>query len=80
MPTKKNSFEEQIAELENIVNNLENGNVPLEQALENFKKGVKISTELQKKLATAEETVTKLIDKEGNVKPFDLKDATDDNE
>ncbi len=29
MPTKKNNFEEQLSELEQIVTNLENGNVPL---------------------------------------------------
>ena len=33
MPTKKNNFEEQLNSLEKIVTNLENGNVPLEDAL-----------------------------------------------
>ncbi len=38
MPSKKNNFEEQLADLEKIVNNLENGNVPLDEALEQLQK------------------------------------------
>lgn len=33
MATKKNNFEEQLNELQEIVNKLESGNVPLEDAL-----------------------------------------------
>ena len=40
MPTKKNNFEEQLNNLEQIVTNLENGNVPLEDALKQFQEGV----------------------------------------
>ena len=65
MPTKKNNFEEQLNSLEKIVTNLENGNVPLEDALKEFQEGVKISRELDKKLTSAEETVAKLIDSDG---------------
>lgn len=72
MAEKKTSFEDQMNELEEIVSNLENGNVPLEEALKDFQKGVKLSGELQKKLTDAEETVTKLMDKEGNLRPLDL--------
>ena len=41
MATKKNNFEEQLNELQEIVNKLESGNVPLEDALNEFQAGVK---------------------------------------
>ena len=41
MAVKKNNFEEQLTSLEQIVQNLENGNVPLEDALKEFQEGVK---------------------------------------
>ena len=75
MPTKKNNFEEQLNSLEKIVTNLENGNVPLEDALKEFQEGVKISRELDKKLTSAEETVAKLIDSDGTGHELDPNNA-----
>ena len=65
MAIKKNNFEEQLNELQEIVNKLESGNVPLEDALSEFQAGVKLSRELEKKLNDAEQTVAKLVDKDG---------------
>lgn len=75
MPTKENNFEEQLNSLEKIVTNLENGNVPLEDALKEFQEGVKISRELDKKLTSAEETVAKLIDSDGTEHKLDPNNA-----
>ena len=75
MPTKKNNFEEQLNSLEKIVTNLENGNVPLEDALKEFQEGVKISRELDKKMTSAEETVAKLIDSDGTEHELDPNNA-----
>lgn len=75
MTTKKNNFEEELAELQTIVNNLEKGDVPLEDALEQFQAGVKLSRDLNKKLTAAEETVAKLIDSDGTEHKLDLNDA-----
>ena len=75
MPTKKNNFEEQLNSLEKIVTNLENGNVPLEDALKEFQEGVKISRELDKKWTSAEETVAKLIDSDGTEHELDPNNA-----
>lgn len=80
MTQKKKSFEEDLAELEQIVNNLENGDVQLEEALAQFQKGVLLSNELQQKLTNAEATVTKLMDKDGNMTPLDVSEQTDDAE
>lgn len=65
MAEKKKTFEENLADLEAIVNNLESGNVPLEEAMEKFKKGVTLSKDLEKTLSEAEATVTKIMTKDG---------------
>ncbi|GBG04391.1 exodeoxyribonuclease VII small subunit [Lactobacillus rodentium] len=75
MPEKKNNFEEQLTELQEIVNKLESGNVPLEDALNEFQAGVKLSRDLEKKLTAAEQTVAKLIDQDGNEKTLNPEDA-----
>ncbi len=72
----KNNFESQLTELEKIVNNLENGNVPLEDALKEFQEGVQISRDLDKKLTQAEETVAKLIDSDGSERRLDPTNAS----
>ncbi|WP_129045103.1 exodeoxyribonuclease VII small subunit [Companilactobacillus metriopterae] len=68
MVEKKKTFEENLTELENIVKNLEEGNVPLEEAMNNFKKGIDLSKELQSTLDQAEETVTKVMSEDGTLK------------
>lgn len=76
MAIKKNNFEEQLNELQEIVNKLESGNVPLEDALSEFQAGVKLSRELEKKLNDAEQTVAKLVDKDENEKALDPQNAS----
>ena len=51
-------------------------NVPLEDALSEFQAGVKLSRELEKKLNDAEQTVAKLVDKDGNEKALDPQNAS----
>ena len=47
MTTAKPTFEEQLNQLEQIVNHLEQGDVPLEEALDQFQAGMKLSKHLQ---------------------------------
>lgn len=76
MPTKKNNFEEQLKQLEEIVSRLEDGNVPLDEALNQFQAGIKISKNLDQQLTKAEETVAKLIDENGNEQTLDPTNAS----
>ncbi|RMC39535.1 MULTISPECIES: exodeoxyribonuclease VII small subunit [unclassified Lactobacillus] len=71
MVTKKNNFEEELAKLQQIVANLENGNVALEDALNEFQTGVKLSRDLNQKLTAAEQTVAKLIESDGSEHKID---------
>lgn len=52
MSTKK-TFEERLQELEAIVTRLENGDVPLEEAISEFQKGMVLSKDLQKNLTVS---------------------------
>jgi exodeoxyribonuclease VII small subunit len=71
------SFEEGLAELETIVEQLEHGELPLEKSLELFEKGVKLSDTCRKQLQEAESKVEILLKKEGRVEaePFTLNDG-----
>ena len=71
-------FEECLQRLEKIVDQLEKGEVPLEQALALFEEGVKLSNDCRSELESAEGKVEILL-KQGNKvtpQPFDA-DATE---
>ncbi|WP_172189794.1 exodeoxyribonuclease VII small subunit [Lentilactobacillus kribbianus] len=74
------TFEEKMQELEQIVNQLEQGNTPLEESMNQFKKGIELTTELQKTLTQAETTMAKIVDKDGNESAFEVNEETDTNE
>ena len=64
----KKSFEEQIAELEKIINELENGNLNLDDSVVKFEEGMKISKECNKMLENAEKKITILLNDENGEK------------
>ncbi|NVJ49705.1 MAG: exodeoxyribonuclease VII small subunit [Gammaproteobacteria bacterium] len=51
------SFESQLAELEQIVNQMEQGDLPLEEALKQFEQGVKLTTGCQALLDQAKQRI-----------------------
>lgn len=55
------SFEISLAELEQIVGRLEDGDLPLEQSLELFEKGIKLSRECRTRLTNAERRIEVLM-------------------
>ncbi|WP_249630356.1 exodeoxyribonuclease VII small subunit [Streptococcus uberis] len=65
MATKK-TFEERLQELEAIVSKLESGEVPLEEAIAEFQKGMILSKDLQKTLQNAEKTLVKVMQADGS--------------
>ncbi|GFH39728.1 exodeoxyribonuclease VII small subunit [Pseudolactococcus insecticola] len=65
------TFEENLAALEDVVKRLENGDVPLEEAISEFQKGMKLSKELQKTLQSAENTLVKVMSEDGSEQVFD---------
>jgi exodeoxyribonuclease VII small subunit len=63
------TFETCLQQLEGIVKEMENGDVPLERALELFEQGMKLSETCRKQLEEAEARVEVLIKRAGEVTP-----------
>lgn len=63
MPKKKEpaSFETALQELERIVNRLESGDLPLEDALNEFERGIQLARQGQSQLQQAEQRVQILL-------------------
>ncbi|MCK4322225.1 exodeoxyribonuclease VII small subunit [candidate division WOR-3 bacterium] len=62
-------FEKTLKRLEEIVDTLEKGELPLEESLKLFEEGMKLLAELKKYLSSAEVKIQKLIkDSEGRIK------------
>jgi exodeoxyribonuclease VII small subunit len=70
---KENKFEDAMRELEDIVKRLESGDLPLEESLKIFEKGVTLSRFCFNKLEEAEKRVSILIKDEGGIRkePFE---------
>ncbi len=70
--SKELSFEEKLNNLEKIVKELEQGDVPLDNAIEKFNEAMKLSSELNKKLNEATETINKVINNDGSREDFKI--------
>jgi exodeoxyribonuclease VII small subunit len=75
-------FEKSLTELEALVARLEQGDVPLEEALKTFERGVALTRQCQTALRTAQQKVEVLLSRNGEetVEPFldeDEEDADD---
>lgn len=55
------TFEASLNELERIVKQLENGDMPLEESLKLFEKGVRLSRECRERLTNAERRIEVLM-------------------
>ena len=58
-------FEASLSQLENLVEKLENSEFTLEQSLQAFEQGVKLTRQCQQALSTAEQKVQLLIEENG---------------
>ena len=60
-------FEQAIAQLETIVESLEQGNVPLDQSIQHYERGEALRNHCRNLLKTAEDKVEKIrLDGQGN--------------
>jgi exodeoxyribonuclease VII small subunit len=72
-------FEKSLDELEQLVRNLEQGELSLEQSLSAFERGVKLTRECQLALKSAEQRVEQLVqtgDGSLETRPFSPDDAS----
>jgi len=82
MATKKPenmTFEATLEELDSIVEQMESGDLALEDALKNFERGIALAREGQAKLSQAEQRVSILLEKddEAELTPFQSEQLRD---
>jgi exodeoxyribonuclease VII small subunit len=75
--TKKFNLEKSLADLEELVEELESGDLPLEKALKKFEEGIKLTRGCQAALKEAEQKVEILLKSAGGE---DLEDFVIDEE
>lgn len=68
------SFEDAIKEIETIVQKLEQGDVPLEKAIEYFQEGIKLSQICKEKLTKVEKQMTSILNEQGEETPFTVEE------
>lgn len=72
--SKELTFEQAMEKLEVIVERLEEGDVPLEEALHIYKQGIELSKICHDKLKVVEEQLTKVITEDGE-EPFQMQEG-----
>ena len=70
--TKAPDFEQALAELEGLVERLERGDLPLDEALQTFERGVELTRHCQSSLKAAQQKVEILLKRSGSaqIEPF----------
>jgi len=70
---KRPDFETALAELETLVEKMEQGDLSLEESLQQFERGVQLTRSCQQALKDAEQKVQILLKKDGQdtLEPFD---------
>lgn len=69
---KELNFEENLEMLEELVKDLENGNIPLDDAIEKYQEAMKLAKVCDEKLKKAEEAITKIVTPDGNLEDFEV--------
>ena len=74
---KTPDFETALAELEELVEKMEQGELSLDESLKQFERGVLLTRVCQKSLQEAEQKVQILLEKDGqtSLEPFDSDDS-----
>ena len=66
------SFEDNLKELEEIVAKLEKGDVPLDNAIEEFKKAMDLVKACDDKLKDAQDTIAKIVNENAQNVDYDV--------
>jgi len=77
---KSPDFERSLIELEALVTKLEQGDVPLEEALKTFERGVALTRQCQTALRTAQQKVEVLLARNGTEEVESFADEDDDDD
>ena len=69
---KEVKFEEKLKKLENIVNELESGEIDLDESIEKYKEAMNLVKECDSKLKSVEEQVNKIVTENGTLEDFNI--------
>ncbi len=69
---KKVKFEEKLKTLEEIINDLENGEIDLDESIEKYTKAMKLVKECDTELKNVEKQVSKLVTVNGEEENFEI--------
>ena len=74
MASKEKNFEESLVELENIVKELEAGNVDLDKAIDKYSEAMKLAKVCSDKLNNATEKVNQILKENGVLEDFTIEE------
>ena len=72
MAVKKQSYEENIAQIDEILEKLENEQLSLDDSIEEYEKAIKLIKDSEKLLEIGEGKVLKVLEKNGKIEVEDL--------
>lgn len=67
---EEKTFEEKLTELEEIIKELENGNVDLDSAIKKYTQAMNIAKDCSDKLDSAQKAVNKILKENGKLEDF----------
>ncbi len=74
---EENNFEEKMKDLENLVTELEKGDLNLDESVNKFEEGMKLSKECNDILQKAEKRISILLEKDGDITEKDFNNNED---
>lgn len=74
MEKKEKTFEDKLNDLEEIIKELENGNVDLDSAIKKYTDAMNIAKECSLKLENAEKAVNKILKENGKLEEFNTEE------
>ena len=71
---KKIKFEDKMKELESLINELENGEIDLDDSIKKYTKAMKLIKECDTELKTVEKQISKLVTEENETEEFEIEE------
>lgn len=71
---KEQSFEDAVKDLEKIVGELESGDLDLDKSITKYTEAMKLIELCEKKLNSATKTINKLVEANGKISDFEVKE------
>ncbi|MCA0970132.1 exodeoxyribonuclease VII small subunit [Halobacillus litoralis] len=68
------TFEQAMEQLEELVEKLESGDVPLEKAIQYYQEGMKLSKVCNEKLGNVEKQMQQIMNEHGELEPFSIQE------